>query len=115
MGYSCSAKARYTLDQVDCLDEFDIKSPNYKYFIEIGKENRDGAITGSVFELDEIYSHMDLLRPVSCKKIGSFRVNPNGTIARFPGVSKRMYGVLEIAGIEAFDREFCKGWNYVCS
>jgi hypothetical protein len=33
MGYSCSARARYTLDQVEFLDEFDINSPNYKYFI----------------------------------------------------------------------------------
>lgn len=116
MGYSCSARARYTLDQVEFLDEFDIKSPNYKYFIEIGKENADGAITGAVYEITGIpYRDKDNYERRSCRKAGTFRIEPNGSIKRFAGLSKRMFGVLEIAGIEAYDREYARGWNYVYS
>ena len=116
MGYSCSARANKVLDQIELLDEFDSRSPNYKYILQIGKENKDGAITGTVYEFTGgWYQAEDHRQTRPIKKVGSFRVNPNGTIARFPGVSKRLYGVLEIAGIEAFDREFSKGWNYVYS
>lgn len=116
MGYSCSARARYTLDQVEFLEEFDISSPNYKYFIEIGKENRDGAITGTVYMLTgERYRDKDNLERIPCKKAGSFKIDASGAVIRFPGVSKRIFGVLEIAGIEAYDREYSRGWNYVYS
>jgi hypothetical protein len=116
MGYSCSARANYVLDQVEFLEEFDSKSPNYKYFIEIGKENNDGAITGTVYMFTGgWFTDKDYLQTRPIKKYGSFRINPNGTIARFPGISKRLFGVLEIAGIEAFDREHSRGWNYVYS
>jgi hypothetical protein len=117
MGYSCSARANCVLDQVEKLDEFDRYSSNYKYILQIGKENKDGAITGTVYEFTGPWSQdkKDLLQTRPCKKTGSFRINPNGSIARLPGVSKRLYGVLEIAGIEAFDRQHYRGWNYVHS
>ncbi len=111
MGYSCSARARITLDQVDCLDEFDIDSPNYKYFIEIGKENKDGAITGTVYRIQEaVFDGANR----TCKKAGSFKIDANGSIVRFPGISRRVFGVLEIASMEAYDREFSR-YNYVHS
>ena len=98
MGYSCSARANYTLDQVHSLDDFCLSGNlHYKYFTEIGKENRDGSITGKVYE---VYHKGEY-----CKSIGGFRINPDGSIARFPGLSKRMFGVLEIAAIEAYDRD----------
>lgn len=112
MGYSCSARARYTLDQVEFLEEFDIKSPNYKYFIEIGKENKDGAITGTVYEITGVaYRDKANYEARPCKKAGSFKINASGAVIRFPGVAKRMFGVLEIAGIETYDREYSRGWG----
>lgn len=99
MGYSCSARASHVLKQIDCLDEFDISSPNHKYFYEIGKENNDGAITGIVFEFigESNIQEGYLTRP--CKKAGSFRIEPDGSIKRFPGIPKHMYNALEIAAL----------------
>lgn len=107
MGYSCSARARYTLDQVDKLDEFDIKSNSYKYFIELGRENADGAITGTVYELVySLFVDKDLLGVRKAKKGGTFRIESDGSIKRFHGVPKNLFGVLRIAGAEAFYGEY---------
>jgi len=45
------------------------------YFYEIGRENGDGAITGTVLE-DLGYN--------TARRIGSFRISPTGEITRFP-------------------------------
>jgi len=118
MGYSCSARANKVVDQVEALSEFDRHSPDYKYILQVGQENKDGAITGTVYEFTSgWFTDKDFHQKRTCKKKGTFRVEPDGTITRFAGVSKRLFGVLTIAGIEAFDREFSyvRGWNYVCS
>jgi len=50
-----------------------------KFFAETGKENADGAVTGTVWRF------VDENRAV---KAGSFRIEPNGVVTRFPGVTK---------------------------
>jgi len=78
MGYSCTAAANQThktfLD--NSFGQTGIQG-SYKhkgniYFEEIGRENKDGAITGS------IYLVIDKL----CYKKGSYRIEPSGTITR---------------------------------
>lgn len=107
MGYSCSARAGFTLDAIKSLSEFDIDSADYKYFCEIGGENQDGSITGTVYELiGQGYRDEQGFKRRPCKKKGSFKIDSYGNVVRFPGVSKRMFGVVEIVAIEKYDREF---------
>lgn len=102
MGYSCNVKAEITLRAIQQLDEFTCGHADYKYFADIGKENRDGAITGTVYEITGPLEGMNR----ACRKAGSFRINPDGSITRFPGVSKRMFGALHIHCIETYDRMY---------
>lgn len=46
-----------------------------QYFWERGKENTDGAITGTVMRFHD------------CKNVGGFRIEANGTVTRFPTAS----------------------------
>jgi hypothetical protein len=107
MGYSCSTRASFTYDAVKYFDDFDISSESYRFFTEIGRENRDGSITGTVYELNG-ESWRDALGNTrrACKKLGSFKIASDGSIVRFPGLSSRLFGVAEIASIERYDREF---------
>lgn len=84
MGYGCAKAASDSLKAVAVLfgDESSngIKFPDgSKGFFEASRtEHADGAITGTVFVL-------------TCdnraRKKGSFKVEGNGTISRFPGLS----------------------------
>jgi len=47
-------------------------------FWERGRENRDGAITGEIFALGH---H-------ACRKVGTFRINAEGKVVRWPGTNK---------------------------
>lgn len=106
MGYSCSTKANLTLTVIHSFEDFDYKSSSYKYFWEIGRENDDGSITGTIYELIQVISPNDRCMSRSCKKLGSFKIDSQGKIVRFPGLSKRLWGVAEIASIEAYDRQY---------
>lgn len=106
MGYSCGVKADCTLNAIESFDEFDYTSPNYKYSIEIGRENTDLSITGTVYELIEALPNGEFVRKWSAKKIGTFKITKDGQIVRFAGLSKRLWCIAEIAGIEAYDREY---------
>lgn len=73
MGYSCTKAADDTLAMI--REAFASKSNDWyekerHYFYEIGKENRDGAITGAVWTMEGY-------------KKGGFRIEPDGTISRF--------------------------------
>ena len=112
MGYSCSARASFTLDAVRLFSEFDDSSENWKYFLERGRENVDGSITGIVYEItgpkDEKGSW-----PI-CKK-GSFKIDANGEIVRFPGLARNLWDIALIHSIEMYDKEFSplKEWKTV--
>lgn len=82
MGWSCRKDAGDTMDR---WTEFCVKqtgsqntyeSRGSKYFWEASRtEHADGAITGTVFKM------VDENR---CKRAGSFRINGDGTVARYP-------------------------------
>jgi len=49
------------------------------FFYEIGRENADGSITGTLFEnIDESHA----------RKYGSFKIHAAGVISRFPGIKQ---------------------------
>lgn len=84
MGYSCTQDATFTLGVIchmfakgDSSNTLTIKGQ--QYFFERGREQADGAITGPLFlMLDNGYA-----RPA-----GSYRINGDGSIARFPGLTR---------------------------
>lgn len=90
MGYSATAKALDTLDRLHkTLTKHGMgtstsngwKAQGKSYFEEVGKEQRDGAVTGSV------YLMVDESR---ARHFGSYRIDPEGKIIRFPGVPKNI-------------------------
>lgn len=83
MGYSCTRDAADTLAVIGHHFATD-GNPNVltigtiqrkQYFFERGQEQDDGAITGTL---------MVMLPDDMCKSVGSVRIQPDGTIARFP-------------------------------
>jgi len=81
MGYSCTAAADIVLRSIE--EMFPSRSNFWKgddgkeYFREGGREQVDGAITGTVIRMDG-------------KKMGSLRIEPNGFVTRFPYLPKRI-------------------------
>lgn len=99
MGYAASSKAFKTLDRLMVQKRLETGSTGSNYwtdaaghmvFFEVGREQKDGAITGSV--------HRET-RPGNGqgKRAGGFRVEPDGMISRFPCLTKA-----EIAALNAF-------------
>ena len=89
MGYSCTKAAADTLDKI----LHSIVDPNgssnawtYKgqrYFYERGRENLDGAITGTVWKF--VY-RPDLNPPERAKRAGTVRIEADGSLTRFPHI-----------------------------
>jgi len=89
MGYSCTAAAALKLEAImKGLREAGLtvyhngrpmtntwKRGKDTLFYERGRENPDGAITGSIFS-------------ISGRRVGSFRIEPDGQVTRFPGIPK---------------------------
>lgn len=103
MGYSCTAIANIVMDAAvsilqarmgDCGGSSNaFGSPEVNYFVEIGREQTDGSITGTTFKS---IANM-------CRKAGSFKINGDGTIARFPMMTKAEKTQAEQAGAEVFE------------
>lgn len=79
MGYSCSANASDRLNMVLNADTTDESSNTWvkngtRYFFERGRENADGSVTGTVFEIRGKFAH----------RKGSAKIDPNGKVVRFP-------------------------------
>ena len=80
MGYSCTQAAthmlgviRHSFAKSNGSNTLTIKGK--EYFYEGGEERRDGAIVGELF----------LMLPNNlARKVGNYRINPDGTIGRFP-------------------------------
>ncbi len=88
MGYSCTAAAAYTEEaMIEVLHETSTsenqKSSNVwdyngkRFFVERGREQRDGAVTGTVWRFLPGNTH--------CRKAGSVRIEPDGKITRWSG------------------------------
>jgi hypothetical protein len=114
MGYSCTAKAAHTLEGVQAVvaqvgEKYGYLTvlpgsnslPN-KGFWEIGRENPDGAITGTIWRpLNAAekgrWAHLDKLDE-RVTRAGGFRIEPNGEISRFPGLTKKQRERAELVG-----------------
>jgi len=103
MGYSCASKAMESLDQLmiqlkSAGEETEVsngwKKNGIEYFHEIGRENRDGAVTGKVQKIT-----VDRY----CKTAGTFRIEPDGTIRRFPTSTKAQRNVARTAAIAVIE------------
>ena len=111
MGYSYSAKAGYVLDelivQLQATNQKpdggnDYYSGSAHYFYEHGREQADGAITGTVWKYTgEKY----------CKRSGTFRIEPNGKISRFTGSNKNQRESAQIAGLLKFYNTHGGSWT----
>jgi hypothetical protein len=84
MGYSCTAIADDVMRQwhKHCKESSGMsnvyKYNGQEYVLEIGREQRDGAITGKVSLLER-----DGDRMLAYDK-GTFRIDPNGSVKRWP-------------------------------
>jgi len=101
MGWSCNAAASFTLDAIkDAQTAMGCTSSNgimlngeQVGFWETGRENEDGAITGTVWAM---------VSEDRCNRVGSFRIEPNGEVTRFPRVSRRVQIMCQEAGAKRF-------------
>lgn len=84
MGYSCRQDADMTYQSwLDICKETTGMGNVYtdgvaEYLLELGREQRDGAMTGTV-SLIEYKNEQMLAYPC-----GSFRIEPDGTVKRYP-------------------------------
>ena len=106
MGYSCTAAASFTREAIQTLIEKQHPGQVSNYvpigalggFFEIGRERADGAITGSVLKTVSAEGH--------CRRAGSFKINPDGTVARFPGIGKAILTQAETIGRARYSEVF---------
>jgi hypothetical protein len=94
MGYSCAAKASYTRDAIIELIAVRISNgmPDGGFF-ETGREQADGAITGTVW------------KPTGdghVTKRGGFRIEADGRVSRFPGLPATLLRTAETIGETQF-------------
>jgi hypothetical protein len=93
MGWSCTATAGQTMDRwiAACLAQTGSQNcfrvGEVGYFWETSStEHYDGAITGTIWK--------DVPGPDPekkyCKRAGTFRINPDGSVARAPAFLKRV-------------------------
>lgn len=103
MSYSCTAKANKTLKHVEdyCREENHSSNVFFgddgnEYFYEVGRENSDGSITGAV----------NLLKDQLAYRKGSFRIDSDGTLVRFPHLPKvlRKHIKAEVRAQKEFDK-----------
>ena len=89
MGYSCTAAAMDTLQALmrrhnhgRSSNTFSTDAGKTVYFQEIGREQRDGAVTGTVHKMHS----NDTASPA-----GTFRIEPDGRVSRFPGIPQAFW------------------------
>ena len=110
MGYSCSAKAsEVEKAMIEILKENDGNNQSntwdYKgcrYFIDIGKEQHDGAITAPVMKMNGI-PQGDGVFP--CKRSGGIRIEPDGFITRWPTTTKAERRLAQAKGVHRFEKK----------
>ena len=84
MGYSCTVAADKVLDNISkkCLAQtqsqncFEVNGTSY--FWERGREQVDGAITGSIWKIIAKGQHKG-----KCIRAGSFRIEADGILSRW--------------------------------
>jgi hypothetical protein len=91
LSYSASEDAVHSLGVIynfygDKASSNVLKLKGEYFFYALGKEHADGAITGELFHLHSANRKGNLNHPVF--SVGTFRISPDGTIDRFPRLSK---------------------------
>jgi hypothetical protein len=125
VGYSCTAKASLVLAAIQSVmdkampdDKSSNKLPNG--FWERGREQPDGAITGTVFKTVRILSDAERAEAAAkmgggaqpdwignpCVRAGSFKISADGKIVRFPQLTKAQRKMAEMAGNVAFTERY---------
>lgn len=110
MGYSCTVDASNALAVVGHFYATN-GNPNIltirgtEYFFERGRENGDGAITGIL---------MESLPGDLCRKVGTVRINPDGSIARFPRIPQRDKVEIEnsFRDMSARNPQLLRSWSF---
>ncbi len=110
MGYSCTRDAA---DMLGTVSHFFATEGNgniltigkTQYFFERGREQGDGAITGTL---------MEMLPNDYCRKAGTVRIEPDGELARFPRISKvdREEIVNTFRDMQARNPQLLHSWSY---
>jgi hypothetical protein len=111
MGYSCTIKANNVLDEL--LIQLQVNNPTnssngwnngeWFYFFEQGQEQQNGAITGTVWKSKTESRY--------CKKAGSARIEPDGTITRFPTSNKSQRDSAMVTGLIKFHETYGGRWQ----
>ena len=87
MGYSCRQDADTTYREWSdyCYATTGVSNSylykNQRYCLQIGRKQNDGAITGTVMLLID---NPDIAGQYLAYNKGSFRINPDGVVTRFP-------------------------------
>ncbi len=113
MGYSCTTKAKLVMDaMMKELKEGDkINQTNTwerkgnRYFYDIGKEQHDGAITCTVMKFTSLPDGDGVGH---CKRVGGIRIEPDGTITRWPTSIKQERLNAQGAGLAEYKRIYEK-------
>jgi len=114
MGWSCTAKAHFTLDALKEILRGNLNSSNsieslrvggHFGFWECGREQPDGSITGTVWKPWET-------DPTRVTKAGSFKIDPEGKVLRFPGTSKEVRAEAEAKGMAEYLRVYGPDMTY---
>jgi len=75
------------------------ESDGRTYFAEQGRENEDGAVTGSVYRM---------LSDGRARRVGSYRVEPDGRVSRWASVSASDREAATAKGAEEFARLYTR-------
>lgn len=112
MGYSFTAKAGYTLDAIATMIGANTSNgmPDGGFY-ETGREQVDGAITGTVWKP---CASCGTIQNVPCHvtRRGSFRINPDGTVKRFPGLARKLLNRAEQTGAARYVEIHCQDYNW---
>ena len=110
MGYSCTRAAADMLGTISHILATDgnrnvLTIGQAQYFFERGREQSDGAITGTL---------MEMLPNDYCRKAGTVRIGPEGELARFPRLPKtlRQEIVNTFRDMSARNPQLMHSWSY---
>ena len=104
MGYSCTVRASYTAEAVQARfrhensgNTFSVDGGETVYFSERGREQADGAVTGSIFKM---------LPDGMARRAGGYRIEADGKITRFKGVPKKFWSEFETASEKRYNETY---------
>ena len=128
MGYSYTVKAGLVMDAVQAIMDRDNPQPNRcqnklpNGFWEYGREQPDGAITGTVWKTVRVLTDAERAEAAAkmgggakpdwigdpVVKAGSFKVSKDGKIVRFPQLTKAQKAEAEKMGAAQFAERYAR-------